>query len=155
MKTKAAIKTTHRLASFIVIFILVSGSASCIAQLTARGLGMGGAYTALARGIHAPEWNPANLGLPDNPRFSMSFIAFGAAVNNNSFTLGDYNHYFGEVWSDSEDDYIGQDWSERDKEDILNRIPDNGFRTNIRSTARLLSFSTGQFAFTFGADIGS
>ncbi|MBN1543435.1 hypothetical protein JW992_14945, partial [candidate division KSB1 bacterium] len=53
------------------------------AQISARSLGMGGGASALARGIHAPMVNPANLGLPDNPRFSLSFFSVGAGAYNN------------------------------------------------------------------------
>ena len=59
----------------VSLFILCCIPAGLYGQMTARGLAMGGAYTALARGVHAPQWNPANLGLPDNPKFSFTFIS--------------------------------------------------------------------------------
>lgn len=128
-----------------LVFLLVLGIGSGVlnAQLTARGLGMGTAYTALARGVHAPTWNPANLGLPDNPKFSMSFIDLGLSVNNNSFTLGDYNQYVGQHWSEADEDYI------------LGQVPGSGLRFNVRTNVRVLSFSAGQFAMVIGGQAGS
>ena len=39
---------------------------AAVAQVTARSAGLAQAYTALARGVDAPLFNPANLGLPDS-----------------------------------------------------------------------------------------
>ena len=114
-----------------------------LGQITARGLGMGGAYTALARGVHAPQWNPANLGLPDNPKFSFTFVSVGAAVRNNSFNWGML------------DRYGARHWTEQDIEDILSHIPDTGFDLDTRASVRALSFSAGRFALSFGAEAGS
>ena len=104
---------------------------------------MGGAYTALARGVHAPAWNPANLGLPDNPHFSMTFISAGAGVWNNSFSKSLY------------DRYNGAHLSSQDIDDILNHIPDGGLDIDGSASARILSLSLNQFAFSLGAEGGS
>jgi len=125
----------------VLTFLFIQNMA--FGQITARALGMGGAYTALARGVHAPDWNPANLGLPDNPKLSMSFVSAGAQISNNSFTQGMYNKY------------VGKELSSGDVADILSSIPDNGLRFGVRGTARLLSFSTGKFAMTLGCDFGT
>ena len=37
-----------------------------------RALGMGGNFTALARGFAVGAWNPALLGMSDNPGFSIA-----------------------------------------------------------------------------------
>jgi hypothetical protein len=133
-----------RLSGWLIAGLLfVSVYHSAYGQITARALGMGGAYTALARGVHAPDWNPANLGLPDNPKFSMSFISAGAQLSNNSFTQGMYNKY------------VGKELSSSDVSDILSHIPDNGLRFGVRGTVRMLSFSTGKFAMTIGSDFGT
>ena len=109
-------KQYHVSASIYGFFIIMILSPTLVfGQLTARGLGMGGAYTALARGVHAPEWNPANLGLPDNPKFSMSIFAIGTAINNNSFSLGDYNKYF-----------TMEKWNSNDIQEILDHIRAGG-----------------------------
>jgi len=120
--------------------------------MTARGLGMGGAYTALARGVHAPMWNPANLGLPDNPKFSMTFISVGAGVWNNSFTKEMYDKYLVNGTKDEDGNII---WTQQDIEDILNHIPDGGFGLDVGASFGTFSFSTGRFAMTIGAKAGT
>ncbi len=123
---------------FLSLFFTVLLNTKACTQMTARAVGLGGAYTAIARGVHAPLWNPANLGLSDNPKFSMSIIGAQAGVWNNSFSLGMYNKYNGEYLTDD------------DIEDILNSIPDNGFRSNTEVFVNTFSFSTGHFALTIG-----
>jgi hypothetical protein len=112
-------------------------------QMTARGLGMGGAYMALARGIHAADWNPANLGLPDNPGMSVSIVSVGVNADNNSFTQDLYNRY-------ATDEY----WDSNEIEDLLNHIPDDGLNANVLASVRALSFSAGRFAMLLGVDAG-
>ena len=127
----------------VFLLLLLFPPTRLLGQMSARGLGMGGAYTALARGIHASMWNPANLGLPDNSRFSMSIISVESGVWNNSFSLGMYNQYNGE--------YL----SSRDIEDILDHIPDDGFCLDAETHFSSMSFSVGRFALTLGANAGS
>lgn len=118
------------------------------AQLTARALGLGGAYTALARGVHAADWNPANLGLPDNSRFSFTFVSAGASVNNNAFTKGLYDRYF--VDGADADNTIY--WSARDIEELLDAIPDGGLNLSMLTQIRTFSFSIGRFALSVASD---
>ncbi|MFO7891593.1 MAG: hypothetical protein R6V04_14790 [bacterium] len=121
--------------SFLLIVLVITPVS---AQMNARAVGLGGAYTAIARGVNSPLWNPANLGLSDNPKFSMTIIGMQSGAWNNSFSLGMYNKYNGEYWTD------------KDIEDILNSIPDNGFRSNTEVLVNALSFSAGRFALTIG-----
>jgi len=127
----------------VVVLLLSLMPNYLLGQMTARGLGMGGAYTALARGVHAPVYNPANLGLPDNSRFSFTFISLEAGVWNNSFTNDQYNQYNGALWTS------------QDIEDIMNSIPDDGLTLDVKAFARAFSFSVGRFAISIGADAGS
>ncbi|MEJ2627340.1 MAG: hypothetical protein P8078_02110 [bacterium] len=122
----------------VLLFLVILGNINVNAQMNARALGLGGAYTALARGVDAPLWNPANLGLSDNPKFSMTFIGAQAGAWNNSISLGMYNKYNGEYLTDS------------DIENILNSIPDNGFRSNTEVFINTFSFSIRQLALTIG-----
>jgi len=121
--------------SFLLVMLL---TIHVSAQMNARAVGLGGAYTAIARGVHSPLWNPANLGLSDNPKFSMTLIGAEIGAWNNSFSLGMYNKYNGEYLTDD------------DIEDILNSIPDKGFRSNTEAFVNALSFSAGRFALTIG-----
>lgn len=131
------IKKIHAVLLGSLLLIMFSGI-KVKAQMNARALGLGGAYTALARGVDAPLWNPANLGLSDNPKFSLTIIGAQSGAWNNSISLGMYNKYNGEYLTDS------------DIEDILNSIPDNGFRSNTEVFINALSFSVGQFSLTIG-----
>lgn len=121
-----------------LIFFLFSYSLH--AQWTVRALGMGRAYTAVARGVHSVNWNPANLGLPDNPPFTFSIISASAAVSNNSFTKGDVYQYEGKYWDQNM------------KNDILSKIPDDGLSLNAAASIRAFSFSIKNFAIAFDGD---
>jgi hypothetical protein len=114
-------------------------SADSFGQITPRALGMGGAYSALSRGVHAVSWNPANLGLPDNPKFTFTMASIGVAAGNNSFSWNTVN------------DYEGRYWDEGDKRDILDMIPDRGFAVHSQVSVRAFSFSAGRFALTVDA----
>ena len=123
----------------LLLFLLISSNAN--AQLTAKGLGLANAYTASARGIDSPYWNPANLGLPDSPQFTGIFFSTIADFNNNSFSLKNYNHYNGSFWTQS------------DIENILNKIPARGFQSELNSSFKVLSFAVNHFAVTIGMEM--
>lgn len=59
--------------------------------------GMGGNYTAVARNFNAVAWNPANLGLGGNSRFSIAIVSPQLGLGTGPVTLGDFNEYGGEV----------------------------------------------------------
>jgi hypothetical protein len=105
----------------------------------ARALGMGGAYTALARDLDAPNWNPANLGLSDGRNCSIGILNMGLRLRNNSFSLADYNRYDGK--------YL----TTQDKNRILNSIPESGLNINMGAEVAALNFSVGNFALTYKA----
>jgi len=135
---------------FVVFLLVVTGLTPLFGQMTARGLGMGGAYTALARGVHAADWNPANLGLPDNRRFTMTIAGLGAGVSNNAFSKSMYDKYL------VDDDGDGRVfWTADDVNTIFDAIPDKGLKVVSDMQMRLLSFSIGNFAFSLGAVSGS
>ena len=136
-------KTIRVLGLTLFIFLLYALPAQ--AGITPRGMGMGYAYVASARGVHAPMMNPALLGLPDNPDFSMTFVSLALGAHNNSFSKKDYDHYL-------VDD---PNWDQEDIETILSRIPKDGLKLHAMGTGRVLSFSLGRFAWIFGLDLGS
>ena len=125
----------------VLLLLLISIPAGLNAQTTARGMGMAGAFTPIARGVHAPLYNPANLGLPDNSRFSFTIISVDVAAWNNSFATS--------IW----DQYNGQVLDSLDVVNLLNEIPDEGFRLNMGNVIRGLSFSAGRFAFSFATNV--
>jgi hypothetical protein len=56
-------------------------------------LGMGDNYTALARGLDAPFWNPAGLGMPDNPGFSITVLPLRAGASLSPISMSDLAQY--------------------------------------------------------------
>jgi hypothetical protein len=104
-----------------------------------RAVGMGGAFTALARGSDAACWNPANLGLSNNDRYSINLLDMGMRIRNNSFTLDDYNRYNGKFLT------------EADKVDIINSIPSTGLDLDLAAEASALNFSIGNLAVSYTA----
>jgi hypothetical protein len=57
--------------------------------------GLSGAFTARARGYDAVAWNPANLGLPGNPGFSLGLLAVGGSSGLDPISLSDFAPYSG------------------------------------------------------------
>jgi hypothetical protein len=70
-------------------------AAPAMAQLpsTPRALGVGGAYIGMARGHEAVLLNPANLGLRDNPWWSLAFPQFGIGASVAGASLADYSDF--------------------------------------------------------------
>jgi hypothetical protein len=62
-----------------------------------RAAGMGGNFTALARGLGAAPWNPAGLGMPDNPRVSFTLLPVAATAGLSPVTLGDVAAHDGQL----------------------------------------------------------
>ena len=58
-------------------------------------LGMADNYTAMARGFGAVAWNPANLGLPHNPRFTLTLLGVRGAGDLGPITTDDVARYQG------------------------------------------------------------
>ena len=123
--------------AFLVMSVL-TWATICNADmgLHPRAIGMGGAYTALARDFEAPNWNPANLGLSDGRKFTLNIIGTGAAIKNNSLSIAEYNRYTGKLLN------------ENDKEIIINSIPASGMTVDLGAEASALNFSIGNFALT-------
>jgi len=103
---------------------------------SARSLALGGAMTALANGVDATRYSPANLGLNTHTPFQLELVSVGLNISNNSFTLDDYNQYSGAILSTS------------DKSDILGKIPKEGLNLKADAHAAALSIALGKFAFS-------
>jgi hypothetical protein len=117
---------------------LVGAPALALAQgnASAAASGMGDNYTAMARNFNAPAWNPANLGLPGNSRFSIA-LSPNVALGTGPVTLKDMKDYGGLVVPVS----VRNDW--------LARIADNGGQ-NIGGEVNVtpLAFSIGSVALS-------
>ncbi|AHG90109.1 hypothetical protein J421_2572 [Gemmatirosa kalamazoonensis] len=60
---------------------------------SAAAAGMAGSFTAAARGADAATWNPANLGLPGNPTFSLRALSAGGVSGLDPVSWGDFVGY--------------------------------------------------------------
>lgn len=85
----------------------------------ARALGLGGSYTALARGVESLYWNPANLALKDSPKVSFALGGGSFLLENNSWSITTYNDFNGSMIDDDM------------KEDMLSDLDAEGLQFNM------------------------
>ena len=106
---------------------------------SARALGMGGAYTSLARGYEAVAWNPAMLAAWDRPGLSIGLPHFDVEFGSNAYGFSDVSKYA--------NSYL----TAADKQALLDKI--TGSTLDIRSLigAEPLGLSVGPFALMVGA----
>ncbi|KAA3634012.1 MAG: hypothetical protein DWP97_08010 [Calditrichaeota bacterium] len=121
---------------FTAVIFMLSGDVLAKGNSSARAVALGSAYTSLATGIDAARFNPANLGLESHQQNGIELVGVGANVNNNSFTLDDYNKYTGAYLTDGDKDYI------------LSKIPNEGFKLSMDAEAAAVGLSIGSFAFS-------
>jgi len=100
----------------------------------ARSVAMGGAYTAIARGIESPSWNPANLALSGKNKYHFNLVSLGLGLNNNSFDKNQYGLYNGK--------YL----TSEDKQNILASIPTEGLRLDLGTEVQALGLAFGPLA---------
>lgn len=104
------------LAALAALAVSLLGPAAAHAQTgnaSAAATAMGGNYTAVARNFNAAAWNPANLALDGNSRFSIALSPqFG--MGSGPITLADLNEYEGIVVPQA----VREQW--------LRRVIDNG-----------------------------
>lgn len=131
MRRRFVVLTTFALAA------AVAGEAAAQIPLAPRALGMGGAYVASARGFESVLFNPANLGLPGTPHWSVSFpqITIGSSVLGPAVSdLPDYLNY------DSQD-------PER-RQELLALIPENGTSVDLVVRAPVAAVQVGRFGIS-------
>ncbi|RKY85312.1 hypothetical protein DRQ09_07455 [candidate division KSB1 bacterium] len=119
--------------TFIIIALFMLSGASVYGQ-NGKSLGLGGAYTSLARGVDAVHWNPANLAFRSKsiPSISAYIYSFRIGFGNNSFSKSFYDKYIG-----FEGDSLFIDNS--DKNEILGLIPENGVTMDMRGNISLFN----------------
>jgi len=130
---KGRLITKGFLLSFLLLLIWFKQSTP-LGLSNARSLGLGGAYTAVARNNEAPLWNPANLSFKDNKGFTLNLISLGVFVGNNALSFKDYDRH--------KDGFKDEEGNDEDKEKILSLIPSSGlnFYTEIEASALGISF---------------
>ena len=85
---------------------LASPAQAQLANASAAATALAGNYTALARNFNAAAWNPANLGLPGNSRFSIAILPINAGVGTGPVTPRELSKYDGQVIPDA----VKRDW---------------------------------------------
>lgn len=118
----------------LAVAALASPAAAQV-PLNPRALGVGGAYLGIARGHESVFANPANLGLADNPSWSLGFpqVTAGATVLGPQLTdLRDYFNY--------------DDLNDRQRTDLLAEIPEGGTALEGDLRAPLVTYQNGGFA---------
>ena len=79
----------------LTVSVMVVGSLLNAGERTnIRALGMARTLGPVARGIHAFGVNPANLALPDNGRFGLSFLPVGVRISSDLISYDIYQEYF-------------------------------------------------------------
>jgi len=131
-----------KISIFCIYFTLGSSTSLTFAQgFDAVSLSMGGAYSGVARGVESLAWNPATLGLPRANWFELNFLSLNLNVSNSSLTIDNYKRYF------TESGHNGF-WDESDKDEILDFIPDDGFKTMADLNSNFLGMAFGNFGFS-------
>ncbi|MCK4224587.1 MAG: conjugal transfer protein TraF [candidate division Zixibacteria bacterium] len=136
MKTKLFIGT-------LSLILLIPQQLFASGLSSGRSVGMGGAYTQIAKGVESAFWNPANLGLSKNSERSWMIFSLGINANNNSFNLKQYNQYNGKFLTSE------------DKQTILNSIPKEGFNLSLDADVLALGISEGRYAFAISGRVTS
>jgi hypothetical protein len=124
----------HILLPILILFMVPTISYAGL--FSGGSVGLGGAYSTIARGVESAYWNPANLGFAKTPEWNLMILSLGVNVANNSFNLEQYNRYNGT--------FLSAD----DKQTILDLIPDNGFNGSMSMDLMALGASWRNFAFT-------
>ena len=107
------------------------------AQSPVRAWGMGGAGGAVAQGLEAVTFNPANLAFSEHSSVGMAGAA--VSVQNNSLSLDRYN------------EITGTHLDGAAKTRLLADIPAGGFSLDADVRASALGFQFGNVALTAGA----
>ena len=121
----------------------ISGEAAGqLAVPSARSQALAGSFTARARGFEAAAWNPANLGLPDRPRWSLGLAGVTGTLTNNSLTYGQITDLYGRFLDDT------------DKLNLLAEVrsanPDGLLTLDFELGGSFLGFSLDRFAVGLG-----
>ncbi|MFH1214727.1 MAG: DUF5723 family protein [Candidatus Neomarinimicrobiota bacterium] len=136
---------------FLTLLIVLATVSQGYAQLymNPRSISLAGAYATLARGGDVIGWNPANLGLYDNPKLNLNFgviplLPFPALqVSNDAISPWVLNKYF----------FTGEYLDDAAKDKFLSYFPDDGININPLVQMRFVNFSIDDWAFTLGAEV--
>ncbi|HEX7050330.1 MAG TPA: hypothetical protein VF188_09030 [Longimicrobiales bacterium] len=123
------------LATSVAVALLPGAPARAQVPLTPRALGMGGAFMTAARGQESLYLNPANLALPDGPRWSVAFpraAIIGRLSGSSAGDLLDIARY--------------DDLEPARRDAIFGRIPDSGVGLGFAVRLPFLAVQRGPLA---------
>ncbi|MCK4447453.1 MAG: hypothetical protein KAW56_10280 [Candidatus Marinimicrobia bacterium] len=135
---------------YLIVVLFLGLNVRSFAQLymNPHSVAFANAYSTKARGANVIGWNPANLGLNDNPKFSMSFGAF-PFVPIPAFQIS--NNSISPYWLDNKF-FTGKYLTDKDKEDLLGYFPNEGLMLNPLLQMQILGISVGRWAVTIGTE---
>jgi len=106
----------------------------------AKRLSMAGSSYAIDEGNEYFGGNPATLAQKRAFNFELHLASAHFMVNNNSYTIEEYDRYF----------TTGDSLSRQDIDNLLGSIPETGLRSQVNLGAKALSFYTRPFSLTLG-----
>lgn len=128
----------------IILVIFITAVGLCGQSFDAVSLSMAGNYGALSRGVNALPFNPANLALPRGNSVEVNLFSINSAIYNNTLSLNKYNLYFTEEGH-------GGEWSESDKQDIIDFFADDGLNIYTDLSTNVLGLAVNNFGFAVQA----
>lgn len=134
---------------YLITIALISTTVFAQYYINPVSTSLAGAYATRARGAYINGWNPANLGLENNPRFSINFGIFplvpfpNMQISNSAVSPFVLNKHF----------FTGGYLTDQDKEDLLDYFPDDGLSVNPLIQLPILSMSFGRWALSIGSEV--
>jgi hypothetical protein len=122
--------------------LVPSFGAAQVGHTLPHAMGLGGNYTALARGFSAVLWNPAGLGLADNPGASLTLLPVSVTAGLGPVTPSDLAAYDGQLVPHG----ARVQWLDRIRSD-------GGERGNADTDLTYLAFSVGRLAFSASSSV--
>lgn len=126
-----------------LLLACVSDAGAQLATPSARSFALANSFMARARGYESPFWNPANLGLPDRPGWSVGLVGASAYLNNNSLSYGQISDLYGE--------YLDNDTKSELLASIREDDPTKMLTLSVDANAHVLGVSLWRFAFGAGS----
>lgn len=138
-------------ASLLVTCLIVLSVAWSQVNLGPRIVGTAGTFMTQSRGDDVIGWNPANLGYPDNPEFTLSFGII-PLIPFPSFDIS--NSALSVKWL--EDSFLsGEYLDEGKKNDLLGAFPNNSWTLNNLMKMKFLGIASNNFAFSISAELNT
>lgn len=92
------LNSVRRVATAAVLITVSGGTAAAqLPNASTAAFGMGGNFTAIARGYEAVAWNPANLAMPGRPGFSLGIGVLGGSVGLDPIDFKTMHAFSGQV----------------------------------------------------------